>query len=317
MSENAIKGSEAKFYPSTNLTIYKALMHAKMMNDNPAYAGILSTKTSDRLNAVEPIFRQKQVILGTRKAERAGINTQKEKARTDTAMFTSHFLQVFNMGVKRGKYSFADRVLFGMDGYSEALPSLKGDANLERAAKQVIDGEAKRIADGKTAVTNPSAAELEVEYNLFMQLDQLSSNADSALAETQKELRTLHKEGRAVVKKIWREVETYYNDGDRERMRKKARPWGVHYARKGGEKTVTGIITDAETGLPLIGVKLKFANGKNKTITDSNGRFSLVTNLMHEQNLLATRANYEPAEIIVDLKEGVGNSCTLAMVKLV
>ncbi len=36
MSENTLKDSETKFYPSPNLTIYKALMFAKMMNDNPA-----------------------------------------------------------------------------------------------------------------------------------------------------------------------------------------------------------------------------------------------------------------------------------------
>lgn len=313
MSANVKNGSEAKFYPTTHVTIERALMTAKAMNDNLGSSTLLSQKTSDRLNAIQPLFRQGTALVGQRKGERALLNSQKNKARTDTVLFTSHFLQVFNMGAKRGKYNAVDRVLFGMSADSDALPSLKGDSQIQNAAEYVISGEAKRIAAGKEAVSNPSAAEVEEKYNLFMQLEHLSANANFALIDEQQALRALAKEGRAVIKKVWREIEVHYCEGTREHMRKMAREWGVQYARKGGEKRVRGTITDADTGLPLPAVKVKFANGNNKVLTGMDGRFTLITNLMHSQNLLASRTGYDNTEIIIELKEGEENSCAFRM----
>jgi hypothetical protein len=123
---------------------------------------------------------------------------------------------------------------------------------------------------------------------------------------------TEHSEAREVVIEVWREVEFYYRRGTRERMRKHAREWGVIYARKGGEKRVSGTITDAQ-GKPVPGAKVKFENGNNKTLSDAQGKYKLITNLLHEQTLVVSHPSYEQAEVIVDLLEGEENHCDVRM----
>lgn len=315
MCATAKKGSEAKLYPVTDITIEKALMLAKRKNDNAGVNTILTQKTIDRLNVVEPIFRQTRSNIFARKGEFNGLMVQKDKAREALILLVSHFLQVFNLGIARGKYSFADRVLFGMNAHSKALPKLTSDSDTKLAAEKIISGEAVRLADGKPPMSNPSAAEVEAALVLFQDLTQQGYSANDAMFAEQKALRGLYKEAHAVVKKVWREAETAYAEGSRERMRKWARKWGVRYARKGGEKQVTGMVTDAATGLPLPAVKLKFKKGKNKTISGIDGSFELVTNLLKKQTLIATRPGYKSAEVKLELKEGEENVCVVKMVK--
>lgn len=315
MIESIQNGSETKVYPRTNIALEKALLVLKARNDNYNAATPLTAKTEQRLNAIALAFGQQVAQLAQLKVTYYGLTAQKDLSRTNTLLHASHFLQVFNMGVKRGKYDASERVLFGMPAESDALPSLKGDSQIAGAADHIISGEAERIAQGKPAVVNPSAAEVEIAYTEFKNLTHLTANAHYALIDGQIALRTLAKEARAVIKKAWREIEVHYHNGDRPHMRKLAREWGVHYERKGGEKQLSGTITDAATGLPLRVVKVKLANGNNKTLTDADGNFTLTTNLMHEQVLLCTLTGYQPAEVTVELKEAVENFCEVKMVR--
>jgi hypothetical protein len=313
MSKSKRNGSEAKFYPNTSTTLERALLAAKTANDNMGGGVILRPATEARLNAIQPQYHLARQQVGAKKAAYMSLTSRKDIARNDTAMYTSHFLQVFNMGAKRGLYLAGERVIFGMHENSEALPSLKGDSKILWVAERVVEGEAWRIAKGRVAVVNPSAAEVGAKLAQFQSLTNLTSNANDAYGDAQKALRHLHREARAVVKKVWREVENHYNEGDRPRMRKLAREWGVVYARKGGEKQVSGIITDGATGQPLPGVKVKFENGKNKSVTNAQGRFTLITNLLHEQVLVAVHSTYEQAEITIQLIEGEENKCEVKM----
>jgi hypothetical protein len=272
----------------------------------------LRAQTVARLNAIQGQYRLSKVEVARTKTAYMMLTSQKDEARNDTSMYSSHFLQVFNMGVRRGKYEAGDRAVFGMQTHSETLPSQKGDANIQFVAERIVEGEAWRIAKGKVAVVNPSASEVEAKLTLFISLSNQTSNAHDAYGDAQKALRNLHREARAVVKKVWREIENHYNEGSRERMRKMAREWGVVYARKGGEKRVSGTITDAQ-GKPVPGAKVKFENGNNKTLSDAQGKYKLITNLLHEQTLLISHPSYEKAEVIVELLEGEENHCHVRM----
>lgn len=316
MSKSGKNGAEARLIPNTSVELESCLLNTKMINDHHGASTILTPNIVARLNAIQPLYRQTRASVFRLKGELYSINRQKDKARNDTAMHTSHFLQVFNMGVARGKYSFADRALFDRPVSSKKLPKLHSDAKITWAAEQVIDGEAKRIADGLPPMANPSGAEVEAQYHLYMQLTGLASIADDVYGDAQKALRGLHKEARAVIKKVWNEVETYYCEGTRERMRKHARDWGVKYARKGGEKILKGTITDAATGLPIGNAKVKFESGKNKTYSGAQGNFTLITNLLHSQTLTAIRSGYSTAEVVIELKEGEENVCVVKMERI-
>lgn len=63
MCVTAKKGSEAKLYPVTDITIEKALMFAKRKNDSAGVNTILTQKTIDSLNTTVCLFRMAMVSI--------------------------------------------------------------------------------------------------------------------------------------------------------------------------------------------------------------------------------------------------------------
>ena len=306
--------SEAKFFPNSNHTRLLALNQAKMLNDALATNDVLTTRTKARLNAIQPLYEASHNEFNNKKAEYSLLVTQKEKRKEETAMLCAHFLQVFNFCVKRGEYERSYRPLYGMRIEHEQLPPLKREWEIDQAAATIIKGEETRVAQGGVPMSNPSAAQVEAKYTLYKSLMGQASNAHSALMLAQKAVKGLNKEATGVIKKVWDEVETFYDERSRENMRKNAREWGVIYARKGNLLRVNGVVTDSATGLPLAGVKVQFANGRNKVITNPEGKFIIGTTLMHEQPLTATLKGYETGEVMVTLSDKMV-ACSVEMVK--
>lgn len=307
--------SEAKFYPRSNESRYMALYMAHMINAATSLNNPLTQRTRDRLNLIFPEYKNKMAERAIKKAEAAGLVAEKEKLREKLSMYCSHFLQVFNMCVKRGEYKAAERSYYGMDVSSEKLPPLLLQNDVWTAAQQLIKGEQMRIAAGGTPMVCPSADEVEAVFNAFKPVAANCSNAKDAYDNAQEAVQKLNKEANGVIKKVWREVEIYYNEQPRPSMREHARRWGVEYARKGYKKKVTGIITDSETGLPLERVQLKLSHGRKKIITAIDGKFMLTTSLMDEQKLTATHNDYKPVETEITLYENRDTVCNIGMVR--
>ena len=307
--------SEAKFYPRSNESRYMALYMAHMINAATSLNNPLTQRTRDRLNLIFPEYKNKMAERAIKKAEAAGLVAEKEKLREKLSMYCSHFLQVFNMCVKRGEYKAAERSYYGMDVSSEKLPPLLLQNDVWTAAQQLIKGEQMRIAAGGTPMVCPSADEVEAVFNAFKPVAANCSNAKDAYDNAQEAVQKLNKEANGVIKKVWREVEIYYNEQPRPSMREHARRWGVEYARKGYKKKVTGLITDSETGLPLERVQVKLSHGRKKIITAIDGKFMLTTSLMDEQKLTATLNDYKPVETEITLYENRDTVCNIGMVR--
>lgn len=295
--------SEAKFFPKSSYTRNVALMMAKLKRDQAMNSDILMPRTRDRLDAIQPLFRAGLREINNKKAELATLMSQKEKLKAQTLMFCAHYHQVFNFCIKRGEYQPAMRGYFGLPIENDVLPSMKREWEIVQAAESIVKGEQLLVAAGGTPMSRPSAAEVQVKYLAYKDLISRGSNAKDALDNAQEALQKLNKETDAVIKKVWSEVQSFYNELPREGMREHGRAWGVVYARKGILLTVNGTVTDAATGLPLAGAKLQFANGRNKVTTNSEGKFSIGTTLMHEQPLTAKLKDYETAETIVHLTD--------------
>lgn len=308
--------AEAKFYPKSNYTRSLALEAAFMANTSFALQNVLTQRTKDRLLAIKPLHESKMHEMVVRKAESSRLMAQKETMRKKTAMFCSHFYQVLNLCIKRGEYNPAVRSLYNLPVNSDTLPPLKTEWNIANAAEQLLTGEQQRVAQGGVPMSRPSAAEVQAHFTVYQNLISTGSNAKDALDLAQEAVQQLNKEVNGVIKKVWDEVETFYNEQQRESMREHARRWGVVYARKGGLKKITGTVTDSVTGLPVTGVKLQLATGRNKTVTGADGRFTLSTSLMHGQVLTAKLKGYDTTEIKTELYEDKDTVCNLVMVKV-
>lgn len=307
--------SEAKFYPRSNESRYMALYMAHMINAATSLNNPLTQRTRDRLNLIFPEYKNKMAERAIKKAEAAGLVAEKEKLREKLSMYCSHFLQVFNMCVKRGEYKAAERSYYGMDVSSEKLPPLLLQNDVWTAAQQLIKGEQMRIAAGGTPMVCPSADEVEAVFNAFKPAVNNCSNAKDAYDNAQEAVQKLNKEANGVIKKVWNEVEVFYSEQARPSMREHARRWGVVYGRKGYKKKVTGIVVDNISGLPLEGVSLKISTGRKTIKTGIDGKFTISTSLMDEQKLYATHPDYVAYETEIMLYENRNTECRVEMRK--
>ncbi len=312
--------AEKKFHPKSDFTRQMALNIAKQMYDlNPA-GDVLFPKTVIRLNAMQPLFTQLMNERAKCKAEAAVLLAEKEKAKEKAAMYCSHFVQGFNLGIKRGEYKTGDRAFYQLPVENEQVYPLKTEDDILLAGQHLLDGEAARLATGGMPMGRPSAAEVQLHYNAFKDLVNRGSTAKDALSAAQKALNKITPEADRVIRKVWREAEIFFKDGRkstesmREHVRDRSRKWGVVYARKGHEKLVYGNVTNAATGLPLTGAKIKLLNGRNRVSTLGDGKFKLNTTLMHEQTLLVTCTGYETIEVVVKLEEFKDTFVELKMV---
>ncbi len=307
--------AEAKFYPKSNFDRQKALMMAFTQNANAGLNNPLTQRTKDRLLAIYPEYNSKMLTMRAKKAESAGLMAEKEKMREKVALFCSHFIQVFNMCVKRGEYLAAHRTAYQLDIENEKLPPLQLERQVTRVAENIIKGEQIRIAQGGAPMSRPSADEIEDLFIVYKNLISTGSNAKDALDNAQEDIQRLNKEANGVIKKVWREAEVFYSEQKRASMREHARRWGVHYARKGYKKKIYGTVTDHETGMPLERVQLKLSDGRKNVITAIDGKFVLTTSLMEEQKLTATLQGYTSVETEITLHENRDTVCNIRMVK--
>lgn len=104
-------------------------------------------------------------------------------ARATAALFVSHYLQVFNLGVRRGRYQAADRALFGLPTASAELPDLGTEADLTTWLTNIASGEAALVAAGQPAMANPSAAEVAEAGAAFA--TQLAARGSSGTTKVQ------------------------------------------------------------------------------------------------------------------------------------
>lgn len=307
--------AEAKFHPKSNQGRKEALTIAFNKNANITGTNPLTQPTQNRLNAIYPEYKSKMETMLAKKLISMRLMAEKEKQREKLAMYCSHFLQVLNLCIKRGEYQPSVRTMYGLAMENEKLPALKLQEQIITVADTIISSEQVRIARGGVPMSRPSADEIEDILVVYKNLVITGSNAKDDLDNAQEDVQRLNKEANAVIKKVWREVEIFYNEQPRPSMREHARRWGVIYARKGSKKKVTGTVTDHETGMPLERVQIKLAEGRKKVSTSIDGKFMLTTSLMEEQKLTATLAGYTTVETEIILHENRETVCNIKMVK--
>ena len=296
--------SESRIIPKSNIGRLTALNNAKNKSDLMGAGNFLTPSTLSRLTAIQASYLLKYDAIYPATHALSVLTEKKSQTREECATYTSHFIQVFNLAIRRGVWDKADRAYYKLDVSSNAVPPLSSDDDVKNWAYNVVKGEADRIAGGGSAMINPSAAEVDAVYTDFKLDFNHHSTASDLLDTAQEELDALNTEADKVIKKVWDEVETFYNEEEPESMRANALEWGVVYNRVGGEKIITGTVTDLATGLPLEGVSVKFENGIKTVTTAANGQYSLNTTLMDDQIITAKLATYADYAASLKLTEG-------------
>ena len=158
-----------------------------------------------------------------------------ETAKDTLGLYVSHFFQVFNFGVARGDYSPGERSYFGMDANQEQLPDLDDEANLEFWANKVVSGDADRVAAGKVAMTNPTAADVALKITDYTNAKGAQTTLKDATQQEQADVNALYQPAKLLVTDVWDTVEFFFRKLDKPTLRRRAREWGVVYINNPGE----------------------------------------------------------------------------------
>ena len=100
----------------------------------------------------------------------------------------------------------------------------------------MVDGDAARVAAGGAAMGFPDINEVADAFQDFRTKHTEKSNKKDAYDRAQEVVEKMRKKVDKLIRRIWDEVETAYNDEELPSIRRKARAWGVIYVARKGKK---------------------------------------------------------------------------------
>lgn len=296
--------------PRTIESRYKAIRFAKNKKDSlPPAGNILSVATTTRLDNIVVSYEAAYNDLGLKQSTYSGNTPLKNVAKGRSKMFTSHFIQVFNLGVARGIYNAAHRALYKLEVGSDALPEMLTEEDIISWGNKIVTGDAQRITVGGAPMTNPTAPEVQTEVSAFVGLFTSQSNLKDTLDTAEETLETLFDETDKVIRKVWDEVETFYNEEEADSMRNNAREWGVIYITVGAESTISGKITGTVPppgpGLPVAvaNATILVLESDDLTLSDANGDYTLKTKFVGTTKIKVTADGYADYEVEIEIAE--------------
>jgi hypothetical protein len=154
-------------------------------------------------------------------------------------MFVSHFHQVFDLGVARGRFQAGAHLYYGRDASATKGPALGSYEEVKEAADAIAQGEADRAAAegaGFVPMSNPSAEEVLAVVAAFGEARTAAKNASKKTDKEREDAGAMYPEAQAKAVDLCDSVEFFYrNDPSASSRRTKCRRWGVVYVFGEGE----------------------------------------------------------------------------------
>ncbi len=185
-------------------------------------------------------------------AQQASRTSEHDLAVGVLAMTVSHFIQVFNFGVSRGRFQRSDRAFYGLDVNRADVPPLQSHAGIDQWAHKLIDGEAARLAaqPGATAMAMPAASEISAALADVEAARESQTTAkdtyDNELADVENHRPAID----ALIVDMWDTIEFNLRAQDNPSKRRRAREWGVIYLTRPGETPDPEVPTEPEEPTP-------------------------------------------------------------------
>lgn len=271
--------------PTTNISRQLALNNANEANTAPpGGVNVLSAATSARVVAQTPVYNGALLAAATAKANLNTNTPVKDAAVSLCRMYVSHFIQVFNLGVARGKYPAGHRAYYQLDADSDAVPDLRAEDLVRVWAHRLVDGDAVRLANGGLPMANPDISEVQTALSAMETQMTTHDNLTALLDNEQETVDGLNTAADSLIKRVWDEVETFYGEETIESKRANARLWGVIYVTEGLPATLTGLVKTA-AGAAVAGATITMDESNATATTNSEGRYTLETIVLGQVTL--------------------------------
>jgi hypothetical protein len=226
----------------------------------------------DKLIVYLPILRREMRETSNALVAQMVESSAKWTAFHRTEMFISHFLQGFNNGILRGMFPAEHRRFYNLDVNSSKIPEIDKETELKEWAANVREGDAARVAAGGKPMSNPTAAEVETEYQVYYAKSQAQSGLKDAYKSELKDVMDILPEGVKLCRDICDELEHKFRHETDSRRRELCREWGMVYK-------VVATSTGGEPIVPLTGEVLPL-----QKITMMQGGYDANTSLLITNN---------------------------------
>jgi hypothetical protein len=240
---------------------------------------VLHPQTATRLALGQPQFNTALNNMAVAQSLLT-MNTPLKVAAIDTCrMMVSHFVQVFNLGVARGKYFVGHRAMYTLPSDSAAVPTMDADSDVINWAQRIITGDANRITAGGLPMANPDITEVTTAFTAANALFMTQNTLTQTLKERQQDVVNLIVEVDKLILRVWDDVEAFYGEDNNAGTRAQAQLWGVVYITEGPAAILTGLVKDA-LGNPRVGAEVIVVETGAKAITNAEGRYNLPTTVI-------------------------------------
>ncbi len=290
--------------PNSTESHYVALKKAKERKDNPPASGnIISVALSLRLDNSEAAFSAARTDVFIKQANSSKATAEKDIAVADQRMLNSQYIQVLNFKIDRGLIPESSRSYFGITISSGAVPHQRTDSETETVGQNIIEGEALMIAAGGAAIPYPTVLEISTHHAITVTKINKHLNALDALDVSKETILAMNSEAGAVVKKVWDEVETHYDEGTVESRRKNARLWGVVYSNSGNPVIVSAHIMEmiGIAPVPVVGVNALVVETDDNFVSGSEGALSIKVTVVGLVNIRLTMDGFLDKNIIQEI----------------
>ncbi len=302
--------------PRSSDSRFNAITAAKQKKDSTAAANLPTTAaTNTRLDSVYTQFTAARNTLSIKRAESILSTSQKETLLASLALKSSHYVQVMNMHIAEGIFPAAYRAYYKIDTNSTAVPPVRTESDIVALAQNIVDGEPNMITAGGTAIPFPTKTVIKTLLATVVAKQNEQSLKKDATDAAEEALYNLNTEADAVIKKIWDEVETFWNEEPTEGLRRKSREWGVVYISDEKTTTITAIVKDSADATPIDAATITIVSSDEATTTDATGAFILKSGNEDAQVLRIEKTGYTTKDINITIVAGV--AMDLGVVELV
>jgi hypothetical protein len=226
--------------PNTDKARLKAMNMAIVKGDVlDMFDLAFSQKLLNQLNSFMPIYEHAIYEYQQGLARQVESNRTHQEMLKKAKLYVSHYIQALNMAVMRGEVKAVDQEFLGLEQGTKSLPTLNTENCVIEWGAQVINGDAKRLAQGGVPIYCPSMANVRVHFERFKESyssQQFLKSNTHRLLEKVSELRD---QGDTIILEIWNAVEQKCeNIVNVEKRLDACREYGLnYYYRKGEEQT--------------------------------------------------------------------------------
>ncbi len=287
--------------PQSILARLSAMRSCKELNDiTPPADSPLTSGTATNLGTGYPIYLNALNASSSAKTNQTQQSALVVPLRDSARLWVGHGFQALINACQRGSFPNSVKNLYGLALDAKAMPDMGTEQAILDAALAYETGETARTLAGGAAITFPSLMDITGAVTAFRNANLQQSVLKNTYDTAQEAVNALNPDADKLILRMWNEIETAFDTGDKPSMRRRAREFGVVYIPSPGETpsaddySVIGAATDSTTSLPLANVVVELVGTGLSYTSDADGKFYLPPIAPGSYTLSASLAGYLP-----------------------